>query len=129
MRPYEVMIILDPTLDDEVIRAEIDRAVDLIRSHGGVPGRVDRWGRRRLAYEIAHQRDGYYVVVEASAEPSVMSALDRSLHLADHVLRHKVIRLPDLIAGRTPGSSTAEGGRASLAAETAVASSTDSNGA
>lgn len=99
MRPYEVMIVLDPGLDDETVRSEVDRATDLIRARGGVPGRVDRWGRRRLAYEIADHREGYYVVVDASAEPAVMDELDRLLHLADHVLRHKVIRLPDRVVG------------------------------
>ncbi len=100
MRPYEVMIVLDPSLEEGAIRDQVDRSTELIRSGGGTPGRVDRWGRRRLAYEIRHQREGYYVVVEAMAEPAAMEALDRALHLSDEVLRHKVIRLPDRIAGR-----------------------------
>ena len=132
MRPYEVMIILDPSLDDDVIRAEVDRAVELVRARGGTTGRVDRWGRRRLAYEIAHKREGYYVVLEAAAEPAVMTELDRTLHLADGVIRHKVIR----IAERKPRpASTAPpempvGGQSSLAAETAPpANRTDANGA
>ncbi len=95
MRPYEVMIIFDPTLEDDAIRAELDRSTDLIRSRGGNPGRVERWGRRRLAYEIRKQRDGYYVLLEADAEPAVMAELDRTLTLADPVLRHKVVRVPD----------------------------------
>lgn len=101
MRPYEVMIVLDPTVDDETARAEVDRATDLIKTKGGVPGRVDRWGKRRLAYEINDHREGYYVVMDASAEPAVMAELDRMLHLADRVLRHKVIRLPDKVVGST----------------------------
>jgi len=135
MRPYEVMIILDPALDDDVIRAEVDRAVELIRSRGGQPGRVDRWGRRRLAYEIAHKREGYYVLLEATAEPAVMAELDRTLHLADGVLRHKVIRTNDRPVGRTPRPpSTASpefgAGASSLAAETATtAPRADANGA
>ena len=102
MRPYEVMIILDPTLEESAIRDQVDRSTELIRSGGGTPGRVDRWGRRRLAYEIRHQREGYYVLVEATAEPPAMAALDRALHLSDEVLRHKVIRIPDRIAGQGP---------------------------
>jgi len=141
MRPYEVMIILDPSLDDDVIRAEVDRAVELIRSRGGTPGRVDRWGRRRLAYEIAHKREGYYVLLEATAEPSVMTELDRTLHLADGVLRHKVIRTADRPAPRAPRpASTASpdlpatgqvgAGASPLAAETApTGTRTDANGA
>ena len=95
MRPYEVMIILDPTLEDDAIRAEIDRSTALIRDRGGNPGRVDKWGKRRLAYEIARHREGYYVLMEATAEPEVMAELHRTLQLADGVLRHKVIRVAD----------------------------------
>jgi len=98
MRPYEVMIILDAGLEEEAIRSAIDRATELIRSRGGTPGSVDRWGRRRFAYELKHKWEGYYVVLRAEAEPSVMSELDRVLFLADEVLRHKVIRLPDDVA-------------------------------
>ncbi len=100
MRPYEVMIILDPTLDDETVRAEVDRATDLIKAKGGNPGRVERWGKRRLAYEIRKHREGNYVVVEAQAEPSVMSDLDRQLTLTDGVRRHKVIHLPEKATGK-----------------------------
>jgi small subunit ribosomal protein S6 len=98
MRPYEVMIILDAGLEEEAIRSAVDRATELIRSRGGNPGSIDRWGRRRFAYELKHKWEGYYVVLRAEAEPSVMSELDRSLFLADEVLRHKVIRLPDDVA-------------------------------
>ena len=101
MRPYEVMIILDPALEESSIRDQVDRSTELIRASGGTPGRVDQWGRRRLAYEIDHHREGYYILVEATAEPGALDALDRALHLSDEVLRHKVIRLPDRIAGRT----------------------------
>ena len=100
MRPYEVMIILDPTLDDETVRGEVDRATDLIKARGGSPGRVERWGKRRLAYEIRKHREGNYVLVSAEAEPAVMSDLSRALTLADGVLRHKVIHLPDKAMGK-----------------------------
>jgi small subunit ribosomal protein S6 len=100
MRPYEVMIIFDPTLEEEVVRAEVDRATELIRAKGGNPGRVERWGKRRLAYEIRRQREGAYVVLEAEAEPAVMSDLDRVLTLSDGVLRHKVVRVPDKATGK-----------------------------
>lgn len=100
MRPYEVMIIYEAGMEEDAIRVAVDRSADLVRSRGGTPGRIDRWGRRRLAYEIRHQREGYYVLMEMSAEPDAMAELDRSLLLADEVLRHKVVRLPDRIAGR-----------------------------
>ena len=100
MRPYEVVVIVDAGLEDEVIRATIDRATELIRSRGGTPNRVDRWGKRRFAYELKHRWEGYYALLDVTAEPSVMAELDRMLSLADEVIRHKIIRLPDDVAGR-----------------------------
>ena len=109
MRPYEVMIILDSSLEEDAVRAAVDRSTDLIRNRGGDPHRVDRWGNRRFAYELNHRWDGYYVLVGARAEPSVMAELDRSLHLADEVVRHKVIRLPERVADRArPGAAREE---------------------
>jgi small subunit ribosomal protein S6 len=71
--------------------------------------RVARWGKRRFAYELNHRWDGYYVLVGAQAEPSVMAELDRALHLADEVVRHKVIRLPERVAARArPGTANEE---------------------
>ena len=100
MRPYEVMIILDAGLEEDAIRAVVDRAVELIKAKGGNPGRIDRWGKRRFSYEINHQSEGNYVLMEATAEPAVMADVERMLSLADEVIRHKVIRLPDAVAGR-----------------------------
>jgi small subunit ribosomal protein S6 len=88
------MIILDPSLDEDVIRTTIDKATGIISASGGNPGRVDRWGKRRFAYELHHRWEGYYVLLEASAEPAAMDELGRMLTLADGVVRHKVIRLP-----------------------------------
>lgn len=100
MRPYEVMVIFDAGLEEDAIRAILDRAGGLIRSGGGTVGHVDRWGRRRFAYELNHRWEGNYVVVEAMSEPGPMAEVDRALRLADEVLRHKVVRLPDSVAGR-----------------------------
>jgi small subunit ribosomal protein S6 len=102
MRPYEVMIIFDAGLEEEAIRAVIDRATQTLTSRGGTIVRVDRWGRRRFAYEVKHRSEGYYVLVEATSDPTPMAELDRVLSLADEVVRHKVIRLPDSVAGRSP---------------------------
>jgi small subunit ribosomal protein S6 len=108
MRPYEVMVIFDAALEEDAIRAVVDRTTQLIAEKGGTPGKVERWGRRRFAYEVHHRSEGYYVVIEATAEPAVMADLDRMLHLADEVIRHKVIRLPDSVAGRQqrPGAAS-----------------------
>ena len=100
MRPYEIMVILDAGLEEDAIRQSIDRATGLITSRGGTVGRVDRWGKRRFAYELHHRWEGYYVVIQAATEPAVVAELDRMLHLADEVIRHKVIRLPEGAARR-----------------------------
>jgi small subunit ribosomal protein S6 len=100
VRPYEVMVIFDASLEEEAIRAVLDRATAIIRAQGGNPGRVDRWGKRRFAYELHHRWEGYYVLMDATAEPGAMDELDRMFHLADEVIRHKVIRLPEKVAGR-----------------------------
>jgi small subunit ribosomal protein S6 len=99
MRPYEVMVILDASLDEDVIRATVDQAAELITAKGSPP-RVERWGKRRFAYEFKHKTEGYYVLFDTMAEPATMADLDRMLHLADEVVRHKIIRLPDKLPSR-----------------------------
>lgn len=127
MRPYEVMIILDAGLEDDAVQAAIERATGIIRTNGGNPGRIDRWGKRRFAYELNHRWEGYYVVVEATAEPKAMAELDRALHIADEVVRHKVIRLPDNLDRAAPPRrrpAAAEGESTGV-----TASSAEANGA
>ena len=100
MRPYEVMIIFDVGLEDGDINASLDRVTALVRDRGGNPGRAERWGRRIFAYELKHRSEGYYVLIEFTAEPTLVADLDRMLTLDDIVLRHKVIRQPDKQSGR-----------------------------
>lgn len=100
MRPYEVMVIFDASLDEDAIGTVVGRVTDVIAASGGTTHRVDHWGRRRLAYEIEHRSDGYYVLIEATAEPGMVAELDRVLSLADEVMRHKVIRIPEAVAAR-----------------------------
>lgn len=94
MRPYEVVVIFGADLEEETIRAAIDRYTELIKAHGGNPGRVEHWGKRRFAYELHHRWEGYYVLLEAKAETVAMDELHRALSLADEVIRHKIIRIP-----------------------------------
>jgi small subunit ribosomal protein S6 len=95
VRHYEIVIILDAGLEEDAIRATVDRAAQLITSRGGIVDKVDRWGKRRFAYEVHHRSEGYYMLLEVNAEPSALAPVDRMLGLADDVIRHKVIRLPD----------------------------------
>ena len=95
MRPYEVMVILEPALEESAVQAVINRSTELLQSGGGTVNRVDKWGKRRFAYEIAKQTEGFYVLLEVTSEPGPMQELDRTLRLADDVLRHKIVRIPD----------------------------------
>ncbi|MCU1494655.1 MAG: ribosomal protein [Acidimicrobiaceae bacterium] len=106
LRPYEIAVIFDASLDETVIRETIDRVVNHVRAEGGTPGHVDRWGRRTFAYELNHRTEGYYVFIEVVAEPEVLAEVDRTLALNDAVLRHRVIRQPEHVAGRKRGPST-----------------------
>lgn len=135
MRPYEVMVILDATLEEDGIRSILDRSTEVIRTTGGTPGRVDKWGKRRFAYEMKKRNEGYYALIEATAEPATMAELDRMLHLADEVLRHKVIRLPDHVAGRgarpvsAPEAATTEAAAAEAPAAEAPAAEPEADDA
>ncbi|MGC8471055.1 MAG: 30S ribosomal protein S6 [Acidimicrobiales bacterium] len=100
MRPYEVMVIFDVGAEPPAIQAVVDRLLETVRASDGVPGHVDRWGRRPFAYELRHRREGYYVVLELAGEPRTVAEIDRLLSLADEVLRFKVIRIPDKVAAR-----------------------------
>jgi small subunit ribosomal protein S6 len=95
MRHYEVMVILDAGLEEDSIRTVLDRATQTFTSNGATIGKVDRWGKRRFAYEVHHRSEGYYVLIDVMAEPPAVAAVDRMLGLADEVVRHKVIRLPE----------------------------------
>jgi small subunit ribosomal protein S6 len=110
MRPYEVMLIFDASLEEETIRAAVDRFAGVIRDRGGNPGRVDRWGKRRFAYELRHRWEGYYVLLEFTAGVELEAELHRMLSLADEVIRHKVIRIPEaaLKARAAPAAAPAD---------------------
>ena len=92
MRHYEVMLILDPSLEDKDAKAAVDRFMAIITNHGGKVTGIDHWGKRRFAYEIRHLNEGYYTVVDLEATPETVDELSRVLFLADNVIRHKVIR-------------------------------------
>ena len=108
MRHYEVMVILDAGLEEDGIRAIVDRTRQIITNGGATLDKVDRWGKRRFAYEVHHRSEGYYLLLEITGDPPVLSELDRMLGLADDVIRHKVIRLPEKALVRTSRPAVAE---------------------
>ena len=94
-RAYELMIIVDQDVDDAANKAVVDRVKELVEADGGTIPKVDNWGRRRFAYPINHKNEGVYTVFEIVTEAPNLDELDRFLRLADDVVRHKLIRLPD----------------------------------
>ncbi|MGV9709584.1 30S ribosomal protein S6 [Gordonia sp. NPDC003424] len=92
MRHYELMVILDPNLDERTVAPSLDTFLNVVRSEGGKVDNVDIWGKRRLAYEIAKHSEGIYAVIDIDAEPKTVSELDRQLKLNESVLRTKVLR-------------------------------------
>jgi small subunit ribosomal protein S6 len=92
MRHYEVMIILDPDLEEKTIQPSLEAFLNVIRGDGGTVNNVDIWGRRRLAYEINHKSEGFYVVLDLTAAPESVAELDRQLNLNEAIVRTKVIR-------------------------------------
>jgi small subunit ribosomal protein S6 len=92
MRQYELMVILDPELEERTVAPSLDRFLNVIRQGGGTVEKVDIWGRRRLAYDINKKSEGIYAVIEMTTEPADAQELDRQLGLNESVLRTKLIR-------------------------------------
>lgn len=92
MRHYEVMVILDPSLEERTIAPSLDTFLNVVKKDGGTVEKVDIWGKRRLAYEIDKHAEGIYAVIDLSAEPASVLELDRQLNLNESVLRTKVLR-------------------------------------
>ncbi|WP_375501278.1 30S ribosomal protein S6 [uncultured Jatrophihabitans sp.] len=94
MRHYEVMVILDPTLEERTIAPSLDAFLSVVKNDGGTVDKVDVWGRRRMSYEIDKHAEGIYAIVDLQANPAAVQELDRQLNLNESVLRTKVLR-PD----------------------------------
>jgi small subunit ribosomal protein S6 len=91
-RHYEIMVILDPELDERTVSPSLDTFLNVIRQDGGTVTSVDVWGRRRLAYDIRKKSEGIYAILDINATPASVSELDRQLGLNESVLRTKVMR-------------------------------------
>jgi len=108
MRPYELMIIVSGALDENAAHGWINNVTKSVANVGGsVHGTPDWWGRRRLAYPIKKQNDGYYAVFNLVADGGALAEVERQLRLSDDVLRHKLLRLPDHEAHRRGMASPA----------------------
>jgi small subunit ribosomal protein S6 len=92
LRHYELMVILDPSLEERTVAPSLDQYLTVIRTAGGSVEKLDVWGRRRLMYEINKKSEGIYAVVDLQATPEAVAELDRQLRLNESILRTKVIR-------------------------------------
>ena len=92
MRPYELMCIVKPDLDDDAQRVAVEGLSKQITSNGGSIVKTTAWGRRKLAYDIENFRDGSYHIVNFEAEPTIIRELDRTLELHDSVIRHLIVQ-------------------------------------
>ena len=98
MHQYELMVILDPEVDERTVGPSLDKFLGVIRNDGGTIDNVDIWGRRRLAYEINKKAEGIYAVVNFTANSDATIELDRQLKLSEAVMRTKVLRAEEAIA-------------------------------
>jgi small subunit ribosomal protein S6 len=92
LRHYELMVILDASLEERTVAPSLDQYLNVIRTAGGSVEKLDVWGRRRLAFEINKKAEGIYAVVDLQATPEAVAELDRQLRLNESILRTKVIR-------------------------------------
>jgi small subunit ribosomal protein S6 len=98
MHQYELMVILDPEIDERTVAPSLDKFLNVIRNDGGTIDAIDIWGRRRLAYEIKKKTEGIYAVVNMTSNSAATVELDRQLGLSEAVLRTKVLRAEEAIA-------------------------------
>ncbi|MBX3094621.1 MAG: 30S ribosomal protein S6 [Cryobacterium sp.] len=98
MHQYELMVILDPEIDERTVAPSLDKFLGVIRNDGGTVDSVDIWGKRRLAYEINKKSEGIYAVVNMTATADSTKELNRQLGLSEAVMRTKVLRAEEAIA-------------------------------
>src|SRR5438270_13222959 len=101
MRQYELMYIIDPQLEEDQQNALVERFQALVTSQGGELQHLERWERRRLAYEVKGRREGYYVVMNFAGEPAVEAELGRVLGITDGVIRHLIVKMDERTAARS----------------------------
>ena len=102
MHNYELMVILDPQLDERTVAPSIDKFLNVITTSKGTVDKVDIWGRRRMTYPIQKHAEGIYVVVNVTATSEAVKELDRQLRLNEAVLRTKVLRIEDAVFSINP---------------------------
>ncbi|MGO2052837.1 30S ribosomal protein S6 [Arthrobacter sp. MYb211] len=92
MRAYELMVLIDPEVDDRTVEPTIEKYLEVVRAAGGSIEKVDIWGRRKMSYEIQKKAEAIYIVVNYTADPATSFELERQLKINEQILRHKVTR-------------------------------------
>ncbi|MEY4313005.1 MAG: hypothetical protein RLZZ319_514 [Actinomycetota bacterium] len=104
MHPYEMMVILDPEVDERTVQPTLEKFLGVITGDGGTVENLDIWGRRRLAYEIKKKSEGIYAVINFTAAPATTQELERQLRLNESVMRTKVLRADEAVARIAAGA-------------------------
>lgn len=92
MKKYEVIFIVKPTVDEEALEAVVSKFDNLVKNNGGTVDKIDRWGKKRLAYELNDFNEGFYVLIYFTAEAQVVFELDRVMKIQDEIIRHMIIK-------------------------------------
>lgn len=95
MRKYELMVILDPSIDERTVAPTLEKLLQQVTASGGTVDKVDVWGKRHLAYEILNNTEGIYAVMNMTTDADVAREIDRQLNLNETVLRTKLLRTDD----------------------------------
>ena len=95
MRNYELSVVLVPTLNEEDRVAALEKVKELIVRFGGEITNVDDWGKRKLAYEIEKQREGFYYFIQFNAETSAPAEIESRIRIMETVLRYLIVSLED----------------------------------
>lgn len=92
LRPYEVLFVVRPDLEEEGANVVVEKFTNLIQENKGSVEQVNRWGKKRMAYEIQDFREGFYTLILFQGEPETIKELDRVMRITDEVLRHLIVR-------------------------------------
>src|SRR2546430_17696815 len=117
MRDYEVLYIVRADFDDDKVQDAVKRVNTLIERSGGAPERTNLWGKRKLAYEVKHQKEGSYVLQDFQLEPDRIPELEAGLKITEEVLRHLIVRKPEKVVATAVTPPPAEGVLEPIASE------------
>lgn len=116
LRDYEILFIVRPDLDEEQLGGAVKSVENLIANLGGEHQKTDVWGRRRLAYEVSHLREGQYVLTDFRLDPARVPEMEATLRISETVFRHLVVRKPEKASPRGNGSAAGGGSKAAATA-------------